>query len=86
MGFPSQPELDFLHTEDGTSDVRFVAGGLKRGILDRHGLPPEGHRRRFKEMSMEDVVRTLAYAHQLVDAAVWWLRPEERSRLQVVDQ
>ncbi|KAK0145639.1 hypothetical protein N1851_015421 [Merluccius polli] len=50
-------------------------GDLKRALLDRLGLTPEGHRRRD---------RLFAYAHQLLDAAEWWLRPEERSSQQVV--
>ncbi|KAM9766884.1 uncharacterized protein ACNS7B_017333 [Menidia menidia] len=50
---------------------------VKRAVLDRLGLSPEDHRRRFRGAQLGPDGRPFTYAQQLRDAATRWLQPGE---------
>ena len=56
-----------------------AAGGeyrhVRRAVLDRLGLTPEDHRRRFRDARLGSEDRPFAYAQQQRDAATRWLQP-----------
>ncbi|XP_069370615.1 uncharacterized protein [Paralichthys olivaceus] len=59
---------------------------LRKAILDRLGCTPEGHRRRFRDLTFGEAGRPFAYAQQLLDAAGRWLQPGHNSAEDVVGQ
>ena len=50
-------------------------GEVRRAVLDRLGLTPEDHRRRFRGARLGHAERPFAFAQQLRDAARRWLQP-----------
>jgi len=48
---------------------------IRKAVVDRLGLSPEDHRRRFREAKLGPEDRPFAFAQQLMDAAARWLQP-----------
>ncbi|KAI5628938.1 hypothetical protein C0J50_10558 [Silurus asotus] len=59
---------------------------LKQAILQRVGRTPEQHRQRFRALTLREVGRPFAFAHQLHDACRRWLRDKDRSPDEVLDR
>ncbi|XP_077954435.1 uncharacterized protein LOC120834331 isoform X1 [Gasterosteus aculeatus] len=55
---------------------RHVYASVKKAIMDRLGLSPEDHRRRFREARLGLGDRPFPFAQRLTDAANRWLQPE----------
>uniref|UniRef100_A0AAQ4RXT8 CCHC-type domain-containing protein n=1 Tax=Gasterosteus aculeatus aculeatus TaxID=481459 RepID=A0AAQ4RXT8_GASAC len=55
---------------------RHVYASVKKAIMDRLGLSPEDHRRRFREARLGPGDRPFTFAQRLADAANRWLQPE----------
>ncbi|XP_056271048.1 uncharacterized protein LOC130194181 [Pseudoliparis swirei] len=57
---------------------------MRKAVMDRLGLTPEDHRRRFREATMGPDDRPFAYAQRLRDAATRWLQPGSTEGAQAV--
>lgn len=58
---------------------------VRKAILDRLGLTPEGHRQRFPTLAYTSAGQPFAYAQELRYATRQWLQPGERTADQIVD-
>ncbi|XP_056277635.1 uncharacterized protein LOC130198493 [Pseudoliparis swirei] len=55
--------------------ARHNYAAVRKAVIDRLGLTPQDHQRRFREATLGPKDRPFTYAHQLKDAATRWLQP-----------
>ncbi|XP_056277638.1 uncharacterized protein LOC130198498 [Pseudoliparis swirei] len=64
--------------------ARRVYADIHKAVVDRLGLSPEDHRRRFREAKLGPEDRPFAFGQQLRDAAARWLQPGNSAAAQAV--
>ncbi|XP_056282655.1 uncharacterized protein LOC130201606 [Pseudoliparis swirei] len=64
--------------------ARRIYPEVRRAVMDRLGLSPEDHRRRFREAKLGAEDRPFAFGQRLADAAGRWLQPEGSATAQAV--